>query len=70
MSWMPIETAPPHNPKPHSPGTEYLIHPPTHGGDRTAFFGRRLGGKACWYRYGAELHHITHWQPLPEPPAS
>lgn len=68
-AWRPIEFEPPHNRKKDSFGTEYLIHPPTSGGDRTAFYGRRLGGAACWYRYGAPVRGVTHWRPLPAPPA-
>jgi hypothetical protein len=66
--WRSIAEVPPHNPRKDSLGTEYLIWPATDGGDRTAFFGRRLGGMPCWYRYGAPVHGVTHWQPLPPAP--
>jgi Lar family restriction alleviation protein len=66
--WQPIESAPPHNRKNYSMGTEYMIWPPPSSGERTAFFGRRLGGKATWYKYGAPVHGVTHWRPLPAPP--
>jgi hypothetical protein len=68
--WKPSSVEPPHNPKKDSLGTEYLIYPPTSGGDRTAFYGRRLGGAACWYRYGAQVHGVDYWQELPASPAA
>lgn len=68
--WKPSSVEPPHNPKKGSLGTEYLIYPPTSGGDRTAFYGRRLGGAACWYRYGAQVHGVDYWHELPAIPVA
>jgi hypothetical protein len=68
--WKPASVEPPHDPKNGSLGTEYLIFPPTSRGDRTAFYGRRLGGAACWYRYGAQVHGVDYWQELPASPAA
>lgn len=65
--WRSIDEIPPHNRKDGSLGTEYLVYPSFT--ERTAFFGRRLGGKAGWYKYGSPVSGITHWRPLPQPPA-
>jgi len=32
--------------------------------EETAFYGRRLGGKPCFYKYGEKLTGITHWEYL------
>src|SRR5690606_31871407 len=70
VGWKPSSVEPPHNPKKDSLGTEYLIYPPTSSWGRTAFYGRRLGGVACWYRYGAQVHGVDYWQELPADPAA
>ncbi|VWD01485.1 hypothetical protein BLA17378_05268 [Burkholderia aenigmatica] len=50
-------------------GVEVLIWPAMESGERTAFFGRRISQKPTFYRYGAPVHGVTHWMPLPaEPP--
>ncbi|MBU9293055.1 DUF551 domain-containing protein [Burkholderia multivorans] len=51
-----------------SMGTEVLIWPPMESGERTAFFGRRISTKPSFYRYGAAVHGVTHWMPIPAPP--
>lgn len=57
------------NMKPDSFGVEVLVYPPTSGGERTAFYGRRISKKPCFYRYGAPITpHPNFWMPLPEPP--
>lgn len=67
-AWRSMDGVPPHDRKDGAPGKEYLIWPVPSSGERTAFFGRRLGGKARWYKYGAPVHGVTHWRPLPAPP--
>ncbi|MDR8105596.1 DUF551 domain-containing protein [Burkholderia cenocepacia] len=49
-------------------GVEVLIYPAMETGERTAFFGRRISQKPMFYRYGAPVHGVTHWMPLPAEP--
>ncbi|WP_309601162.1 DUF551 domain-containing protein [Burkholderia multivorans] len=49
-------------------GVEVLIYPAMETGERTAFFGRRISQKPMFYRYGAPVHGVTHWMPLPAAP--
>lgn len=66
--WVHVDAVePPHNTRNESFGTEYLVHP-SQPGERTAFYGRRLGGKAQWYRHGALVTGVTHYRPLPAAP--
>ncbi|MBU9203074.1 DUF551 domain-containing protein [Burkholderia multivorans] len=51
-------------------GVEVLIYPAMETGERTAFFGRRISQKPMFYRYGAPVHGVTHWMPLPPAPTS
>ncbi|MCA7953902.1 DUF551 domain-containing protein [Burkholderia seminalis] len=51
-------------------GVEVLIYPAMETGERTAFFGRRISQKPTFYRYGAPVHGVTHWMPLPDAPAN
>ncbi|MDR8915842.1 DUF551 domain-containing protein [Burkholderia multivorans] len=51
-------------------GVEVLIYPAMETGERTAFFGRRISQKPMFYRYGAPVHGVTHWMPLPAAPTS
>jgi hypothetical protein len=68
VHWTHVDDAEPaHDTRAHSFGTEYIVHP-SQRGERTAFYGRRLGGRAKWYRHGARVTGITHYAPLPEPP--
>ncbi|HIE4193447.1 MULTISPECIES: DUF551 domain-containing protein [Burkholderia] len=63
------EKLPTCNRKAGSLGVEVLIWPAMETGERTAFFGRRISQKPMFYRYGAPVHGVTHWMPLPaEPP--
>lgn len=51
-------------------GVEVLVYPPTREGDRTAFYGRRVGHIPCFYRYGSPITpQPNYWMPLPAPPA-
>ena len=36
--------------------------------DGFAYYGRRATGKPTFYLHGAEIHGVTHWQPLPNGP--
>lgn len=66
--WTHVDSAEPsHNKRNESFGTEYFVHP-SQPGERTAFYGRRLGGKAKWYRHGAPVTGVTHYMPLPAAP--
>ncbi|MFA8336343.1 DUF551 domain-containing protein [Burkholderia cenocepacia] len=49
-------------------GVEVLIYPAMETGERTAFFGRRISQKPMFYRYGAPVHGVTHWMPIPHAP--
>ncbi|WP_322067965.1 DUF551 domain-containing protein [Burkholderia cenocepacia] len=69
-AWITVEERLPIcNRKAGSLGVEVLIYPAMETGERTAFFGRRISQKPTFYRYGAPVHGVTHWMPLPaEPP--
>lgn len=68
--WISVdEKLPPCNRKFGSLGVEVMIWPAMESGERTAFFGRRISQTPCFYRYGAPVHGVTHWMPLPEEPA-
>jgi len=58
--------------KPDSFGVQVLIHPPRkdHGyaDGHVAFFGCRITQEPSFYLYGAVVHGVTHWMPLPDPP--
>ncbi|MDI9680433.1 DUF551 domain-containing protein [Burkholderia cenocepacia] len=62
------EKLPPYNRKIGSHGVEVLIWPAMESGERTAFFGRRISQKPMFYRYGAPVHGVTHWMPIPDAP--
>lgn len=32
------------------------------------YYGRRQTGRPEFYLYGAVLHDVTHWMPMPDPP--
>ncbi|KVE08407.1 DUF551 domain-containing protein [Burkholderia anthina] len=68
-AWISVdEKLPTCNRKAGSLGVEVLIYPAMETGERTAFFGRRISQKPTFYRYGAAVHGITHWMPLPDEP--
>lgn len=33
-----------------------------------AYYGKRATGSPAFYLYGAEIHGVTHWAPLPSGP--
>ena len=49
-------------------GTEVLIWPRPSAGNATAFYGRRVTGRPEFYKYGAVIHGVRWWKPLPMPP--
>lgn len=59
---------------PDALGTPVLIWPlnpdgENRGIDGHAYYGRRAtGGRATFYKYGAEIHGVTHWMPMPKGP--
>ena len=59
---------------PEALGTAVLIWPRNPQDERQpdvdgfAYYGRRATGKPAFYLYGAEIHGVTHWQPLPKGP--
>jgi len=73
FAWMPkwisvSDQLPKYSRELDSLGVEVLIWPHTGHGEATAFYGRRLGSRARFYRYGAEVHGVTHWAPIPAGP--
>jgi hypothetical protein len=69
MSWQPIETAP-------KDGTKVLLQPSDHREypfiGHWGHVGRYTTSPSMWlgHEYGAVRDcDLTHWQPLPEPPA-
>lgn len=44
-----------------STGVEVFVKP---YGEETAYYGRRLGGLPCFYKYNKKLTGITHFAPL------
>ncbi|MDF3115828.1 DUF551 domain-containing protein [Burkholderia semiarida] len=68
-AWISVdEKLPTCNRKAGTLGVEVLIYPAMQTGERTAFFGRRISQKPTFYRYGAPVHGVTHWMPLPDEP--
>jgi hypothetical protein len=54
-------------------GEPVLIWPRNpHGfeADGHAYYGRRATGKPTFYKYGAEIHGVTHWMPMPAGPTN
>ena len=74
MNWIKIKKRnPPCSRDKNGLGTPVLIWPRNpqleQGGvDGHAYYGRRVTGRPTFYKYGAEIHGITHWMPLPEGP--
>ena len=72
-NWISVkDKKPPCKRNPDALGTPVLIWPrsPIGHDDTNAFcyYGRRATGRPAFYLYGAEIHGVTHWQPLPEGP--
>ncbi|WP_179949411.1 DUF551 domain-containing protein [Burkholderia sp. MSMB1078WGS] len=68
-AWISVdEKLPICNRKAGSLGVEVLIYPAMETGERIAFFGRQISQKPTFYRYGAPVHDVTHWMPLPDEP--
>jgi Protein of unknown function (DUF551) len=74
-AWISVEDQKPHCPRDSMAlGTPVLIWPrnPTTirgcGVDGFAYYGKRATGHPTFYLHGAELHGVTHWQPLPGGP--
>lgn len=72
IKWISVKDALPQcNPKPGSFGLEVLIFPSTKvpgtADLNTAFFGRRVTDKPCFYRFGATLHNVQKWAYIPRP---
>lgn len=59
---------------PDSFGVQVLIWPhATFRGSSdspVAFFGCRITNEPSFYLYGAVIHEVTHWMPLPEGPGT
>lgn len=75
MEWIRVDQAKPRCKRdPDELGVEVLIWPrnlPYGSADdvgSTAFYGRRATGKPTFYKYGAEIHGITHWAYMPDGP--
>lgn len=70
-AWISVtDKLPPCSRAPDSHGTEVLIWPRTDETGATAYFGRRITSKPWFYKYGATLDSVTHWQALPSGPAA
>lgn len=58
--------------KPDSFGVQVLVHPPIKNygtaDSSIAFYGCRVTDEPSFYLYGATVHNVTHWMPLPDPP--
>lgn len=72
MSWKKVSKPPrlPEDHKENDLGIEYLVWPRLRMIGGTAFFGTRATGSPCFYRYGAQIHGLTHWDHLPKGPAA
>lgn len=73
MKWISIDTARPTcSNDPDALGTPVLIWPRDNHTDRQhsmdgfAYYGRRATGRPTFYLFGAEIHGVTHWMPMPE----
>ncbi|WP_332689474.1 DUF551 domain-containing protein, partial [Devosia sp.] len=65
--WNSVEDRlPEHNKKSGSLGVECLIFP-KHNGQSTAFYGKRIKDRGCWYYAGAEVVGVTHWKEIDRP---
>lgn len=54
-----------------APGIPVLIWPQQPDkNDGFCYYGRRATVKPAFYIYGAEIHGVTHWQPMPIGPTS
>ncbi len=68
MKWISVNDKLPRCPRDErSPGTEVLIWPRAEH-SVTAVYGRRATGYPAFYMYGAQIHGVTHWMPLPKGP--
>jgi hypothetical protein len=62
MEWLDTNKKKPQcNMRDGSIGVEVFVKPFK---DETAFYGRRLGGKPCFYKYGEVITGVTKWAPL------
>ena len=72
--WLAVEMVKPECARdPNALGTPVLIWPlnpqrDMQGVDGHAYYGRRATGKPAFYKYGAQIHGVTHWMPMPKPP--
>lgn len=76
--WLPVDVVKPSCPRdPNASGTPVLIWPRNPGKDRFdnvhqidgfCYYGRRATGRPAFYLFGAAIHGVTHWQPMPEGP--
>lgn len=73
-AWLPVSMVKPSCKRdPDALGTPVLIWPRGRGQngdslDGFAYYGRRATGKPTFYLFGAEIHGVTHWQPMPKGP--
>ena len=68
-AWIPVaDLKPLCDTTPGSLGIEVEILPKVHiggfGPESTAFYGRRIDDRGCFYKYGARAYGITHWRAL------
>jgi hypothetical protein len=74
MRWVSIkERLPKCDNEKDSFGVEVIVYPYIGDCDSavgTAFFGKRITCNPSFYKYGALIDGITHWQPLPKAPVT
>lgn len=62
MEWLRTNKVKPQcNMREYSNGVEVFVRPYD---EETAFYGRRLGGAPCFYKYGEKLLDVKEWAPL------
>ncbi len=71
--WLPVKPVKPLCPRdPNALGTPVLVwprhRPNVYGLDGFCYYGRRASAHPNFYLFGAVIHGITHWQPLPKGP--
>lgn len=76
-NWIDLKVKkPPCKRDPDALGTPVLIwprSPAVNGQDKGSYdgfcyYGKRATGRPAFYLFGAEIHGVSHWQPMPDGP--